>query len=488
MKDLFLCHTGADKPFVRALAERLERELVGRRSISVFLDEWDIDYGENLLRRIEEGLKRSRFLAVVLSPAFTRADWPALEWQSKVYDDPSGRLGRILPILRHKYDPETGEAIEIPFALKILKYFDFTSEARFEPEFERLLRRIRGQRPLRGGGREAQLGDPALGTGQAAPDEQDEMLVSNLLSVRRYPSQIWSDLTAVERKSEVWNAYKGKKVTPFALYGGRLYSFVPPEQEDNPFRRFLTGRDSRVERPLDWLTDLDRARVLIGLFNAALREHCYQLDIWTTKDRERRYYCPILKNSRAFRWHRTARQRTLAKMQERPNGEPFGVHYSARMRFIHLGEELYLLIDPGWVFTSDGITPLSGKKVTRLSTAWGGRERNAAILRNVLMWSILISRGQPDLTVDLGMESIVLDTMPAQAAMRVGLPGDIVRLDTLIGGGGGGEFAPDIADAELDAIGALQIAGALGQDRQTGQTQASESVDEVEELELESDQ
>jgi hypothetical protein len=76
----------------------------------VWLDKWDIDYGDNILSKIEEGLRTSRFVAVVLSPAFTRADWPAMEWQTQVYADPAGKSGRILPILLHKFDAETGDA------------------------------------------------------------------------------------------------------------------------------------------------------------------------------------------------------------------------------------------------------------------------------------------------------------------------------------------------------------------------------------------
>ena len=128
MKDVFLCHTGIDKPWVERLAERLEAEAIQGREVSVFLDKWDIDFGENILQRIEEGLQESRYLAVVLSPALTKADWPRLEWQSQVYDDPAGKKARILPIVLHKYDPDTEERLKVPLPLKILKCFDFSSE------------------------------------------------------------------------------------------------------------------------------------------------------------------------------------------------------------------------------------------------------------------------------------------------------------------------------------------------------------------------
>jgi hypothetical protein len=60
MEDLFLCHTGADKDWVRELGVRLEQERINGRSIEVFFDEWDIDYGENVIAKIDQGLRHSR--------------------------------------------------------------------------------------------------------------------------------------------------------------------------------------------------------------------------------------------------------------------------------------------------------------------------------------------------------------------------------------------------------------------------------------------
>jgi hypothetical protein len=41
-------------------------------------------------------------------------------------------------------------------------------------------------------------------------------------------------------------------------------------------------------------------------------------------------------------------------------------------------------IDPCNVFTSDGKQLLTGKSVGPLSMKWGGKERNAAILRHIV--------------------------------------------------------------------------------------------------------
>lgn len=62
-----MCHGGADKAWVRDLGARLEAERIGNRHIEVWLDEWDVDHGENIVEKIDEGLKIARFCAVVIS-------------------------------------------------------------------------------------------------------------------------------------------------------------------------------------------------------------------------------------------------------------------------------------------------------------------------------------------------------------------------------------------------------------------------------------
>jgi hypothetical protein len=76
-KDIYLCFNTADRDWARNLAAQLESETIDglptSRRLKVFFDEWDIDSGENLIKRMNEGLQSSRFVAVVLSPKFMKA-------------------------------------------------------------------------------------------------------------------------------------------------------------------------------------------------------------------------------------------------------------------------------------------------------------------------------------------------------------------------------------------------------------------------------
>ena len=445
MIDVFLCHTGADKPWVEMLADRLEAESVKGRPLKVFYDQWDIDYGENILSRIDEALKQAKFVAVVMSPAFARAEWPRLEWQSQVHDDPTGKRGRILPILLHAVDQDTGEPLEIPGPLRILRRFNFSDDRRFEPEFRELVRRIQGEPPSRGKFR--QTADTGV-SGQEVPTGGPESLVSNLFPVARYPTTIWSDFTPMRTKREVWNTLS-KKVPPFILRSGRLYSFYPTTAQDNPFRGVLNHSDPQEERPLDWLKDSNRSRWLIEMFNSALREHCYHLRIRTPPGEHEPFFCPLWQSKpRVFRWSPKSRPRVLSKIIHHTTLGTVGVHYAARLRFMNVGGDAFLQVEPAWFFTTNGITPIAGEHMGRLSTKWGGKEKNKTVLKHVLMWGLLLANRQNRISVWLGPQNLELFQVPAHSRIPVGIADDQMSLTDILTGEPGGE----IAETEIEEI------------------------------------
>ncbi len=476
MKDLFLCHAEADKAWVENLGGRLEAERINNRNIEVFLDSWDVDHGENIVARIDAALKEARFCGVVLSPAMLKRDWPLAEWTAVFMADPAGRRQQILPILLHERDLESGEVCEIPMLLRPLRRFDFTHDSNFEAEFEELVRRLRGEKPRRGGWRsDAQVRPGVPPAGAEAADDVSEALVSNLLAVEALPELIWSDVATTARKTDVWASLKGARVPPFTISEGRLYAFFPPDASDNPFRPFLTASVPKAEPVRDWLTDSDKSRVLVGLFNDALQEHAFHLRIRNLKDNRRQYFCPVYDDKpRLFRWGGGGRPRTIAKLGERPDKTKLGIHYSAKMRFLVLGSRVFLLVEPGWMFTTDGFTPLQGRQVTVLSTKFGGKERNAAVLRNLLMWTMLLANGQEQIRISLGGTTLVVDQKPSMAGAHFGIDGDTLNLERIFSEEVGAEVTrQETSDAEIDEVLSQAVAGSLVTDDDS-ETEASE--------------
>lgn len=75
MWDVFISHATEDKEVVaRPLAEALRKQ-----GLKVWYDEFTLTVGDSLRRRIDEGLAKSTFGIVILSPAFLSKEWPQTE-------------------------------------------------------------------------------------------------------------------------------------------------------------------------------------------------------------------------------------------------------------------------------------------------------------------------------------------------------------------------------------------------------------------------
>lgn len=128
---IFLSHTGADKPFVR----RLRADLLERGVPRAWLDEAEIDIGDSLIAKIEEGMKVSRYIAVVLSKKSIDAPWVKKELDLAMNREIAGGEVVVLPLLY--------EECELPEFLKGKLYADFSKEEDYKAALNKLLRRLR---------------------------------------------------------------------------------------------------------------------------------------------------------------------------------------------------------------------------------------------------------------------------------------------------------------------------------------------------------
>lgn len=92
--DLFISHASEDKEdFVRPLATRLSEA-----HVEVWYDENSLRLGDSLREAIDQGLARSRFGIVVLSPNFFKKNWAQRELNGLVAREMIGNERVILPI------------------------------------------------------------------------------------------------------------------------------------------------------------------------------------------------------------------------------------------------------------------------------------------------------------------------------------------------------------------------------------------------------
>ncbi len=92
-RDLFISHASEDKEnFVRPLANALVAE-----DMQVWFDEFELQVGDSLRQKIDEGLSRSRYGLVVFSPTFFEKHWTQYEMDGLIARQMAGERV-ILPI------------------------------------------------------------------------------------------------------------------------------------------------------------------------------------------------------------------------------------------------------------------------------------------------------------------------------------------------------------------------------------------------------
>jgi TIR domain len=93
MISVFISHSSKDKPFVRELADFLERD----GEIKAWLDEREIAPGQNIVTRIADGLD-SDFILLILSPDSVDSNWVKEEWTDAFWDQTNNRKTKLLGV------------------------------------------------------------------------------------------------------------------------------------------------------------------------------------------------------------------------------------------------------------------------------------------------------------------------------------------------------------------------------------------------------
>ncbi len=125
---LFISHASEDKPFVDKLFEELDKY-----NYNIWYDKHEILVGDCIVEKINEGLKKSDYLVIVLSAISIKKTWVKRELNSFLADALSKDDLNILPVLL--------EECEIPILINDIKYADFRKS--FEEGFLALNQSIR---------------------------------------------------------------------------------------------------------------------------------------------------------------------------------------------------------------------------------------------------------------------------------------------------------------------------------------------------------
>ena len=118
-KDIFLCHSSADKGFVRKLASDLS-EL----DIQVWFDEWELEPGDSLHGVIGKALDSSSYVGVVISETSLQSKWCQRELDHALTREIDEGRKLVLPIREG--------AVRLPPFVRGTLYLDFTESYHHE--------------------------------------------------------------------------------------------------------------------------------------------------------------------------------------------------------------------------------------------------------------------------------------------------------------------------------------------------------------------
>lgn len=94
MSNIFVSHRRGDAAEALRLAEDLRRA-----GHSVWLDEWEINIGDSIVKRMEEGLQGSAYLILCYSDEGVMSPWISREWMATLARQLEGQDVRILPVM-----------------------------------------------------------------------------------------------------------------------------------------------------------------------------------------------------------------------------------------------------------------------------------------------------------------------------------------------------------------------------------------------------
>jgi len=469
-RDIFLCHTGVDKPWVEYLAERIEMVSYKDRTLGVVFDKWDFIKGKNVVIEIDEHIDNCRFVGLVVSKAMLAAEWPTMERTIAVWSDPSGRQGRVLPLLI--------ENVDLPPSLRMRNWIDFREPDRFEEAFLELIGRLT-DKPVRRGRGGLQIIEPANAyapapvviTGSNAADAVPEQLLSNLLPVTGLPTVVQVAETPLRKKSGLKKYTDDRDAPPFILRNECLFTFSDLHDIDNPLQNAINVKTLKDEHFAPWFADEDRRRWAMELLNLSLKQHCWVRRLRFDSKGQRFFFRPADDDGKTIWWRiagtRHSRQVTTRHYAFRkgedgvPAQEKFGWrHHALRANFLHLPNGLFLKLSPTYMLTKeDGKTARGGSRVGPILSRWLNQERNGQILRSLRFWSLVLTRGnKTELRIPTGHESITISLAPAAGLIGFGINGDAIDYDRLMNA----EFEDDLMVPELAPISAQQIAFGFG--------------------------
>jgi hypothetical protein len=222
---------------------------------------------------------------------------------------------------------------------------------------------------------------------------------ANLLEVVELPEVVWHGGTDAGTVRTVWAASKANWLPPFIVAERRIFTFHDLSVTPDVFGEAIDSGDVEPMRLEEFTTGPDGGRRLVQLLNRCVQQHLDIGGMIVDRRRWRAHFPRTEEGARQISYQARVRRatRTIVKPRTRPSTGKISYweHDAFSFRFERFGEAWALMIEPGYVFTWNGIRgQLAPERVTRLSTRRASQDYNATVLSDLYFWTWVLSGGQ----------------------------------------------------------------------------------------------
>ena len=275
---------------------------------------------------------------------------------------------------------------------------------------------------------------PDDGATIARPTDGYEVFYANALPVGFQRGVIDIAATTVSHRSEVFDRNVGVQTAPFNPHGGNLLTLSDLESSSNPLAGEVRGSVKHIAIA-DFCDDRDDERLLVQLLNESIRRHAKDRGLLVYGRDQRLYFPKTADGERRVSYHGRLKDstRTVVKVRRSAatNEVSYYEHHAVRWQFRRFGNDWYLLLVPGWIFTRDGEEDLlHPKRVTSLSTRRAARDYNSNVSAHIYFWaSVLVGDDEREVVLADGSEAVVLERQPVTAHLT-GVPTPLASDDS----------------------------------------------------------
>ncbi len=378
--------------------------------------------GFNFVNLLNEALSKSRYFLLLLSEESLNAEWPIAEQSAAIYSDPSGRIGRVIPILVRPCN--------IPPLLQYRTYINYIKKDIRELEKRKLISTIQ-RKPLKLNDiykeeENSIYAELALETHK--PDKINETIYSNLIKIDKINLDIWSAPTICNSRYDIRKKYnKEYPIPPYILKRNRIYTFINLSNENNVFSNLINNYDVFYESTIDWLEDKEMNNWLIELLNDAIRKHTEDYKMNYDKISNKYFFrIGVLRNRKiSFKPHLRQASRSLIIERKRDDRILRYRHRAIKIRFMIMGKDIYLNLEPSVIFTYDGIRVIADRERQNiLCTKFLSRQKNEVVFTEYRFWTWLLSEDGKKIQIDTEENLIEIKIKPVSTNLHVGILGD----------------------------------------------------------------